>query len=324
MPAIDVEQLKTTMAAIREGHVGTWRRTVLVEATERAARRRAVGELLRSSLAKAGVDVDRLDQMAAQQALEGRSATREEQAGAAKQIEAEERAFSRAITGRRTAFEQLHRRAAAPPIILDKPFLMWETPRLETAFVGSHNESMNSSIRISIDTNRGSDLTSFTFYFLWENESDFFAVTNVRSSLVLAGGIGVGAGTGIFSGDEVQLYMNAGLGILEWWNQPPTAPMSQQSQSQNIVTWDVSAGGVFGHPHSKFQTFAFTPFDLSYSAFAVPPKGVALFEVTLTIQYVFTRGGGDINDFVRINFADGTNRAICPFVELDLLTAPPA
>jgi hypothetical protein len=275
-------------------------------------------EAFASSLAKSGVDVDKLDQIARQQAPEGRRATCELQGSAAKQIEAEERAFRKAIEDRRAAFD------AAPPIILDKPFLMWEFPRLETAFVGSHNESMNSSIRISIDTNTGTDLTSFTFLFLWENESDFFAVTNVRSSLVLNGGIGVGAGTGIFSGDEVQLFMNAELALLEWWNQPPTTPIGQQSQSQSIVNWDVSAGGVFGKPHSKFQTFSFTPFDLSYSACCSTSEGCAVRGLVEHPVQLSLWPGGDINDFIRINFADGANRVICPFVEVDLLTPPPA
>jgi hypothetical protein len=80
-----------------------------------------------------------------------------------------------------------------------------------------------------------------------------------------------------------------------------------------LVQFHVEAGGVFGDNDSKGKTFAFTPSDLSFNFFLVPPRSTAVIEVDLVIQYNFTGGGGDINDFVQVDLT-----VFCPSVELEL------
>jgi hypothetical protein len=318
MSEINVSEIKNTLSSAKERllEFARLRLPDHSEYSQRLANRRAMGTFLESYFTKAGVDVDKLNKMHAQNQSELRLILQERRAKLAEHLPSLEATFHHGIESRRRALELLATPINPFFVTLDKPFLIWQKPIWDEpnfGMIDSHIESFNSFAKIQMDTNRGSRSTNFSFDFLWENQSDYNAVVNVETSLVLNGICKVGAGKGIFSGDSADLNVSDTLLPWEYWTQPPTCPMGQQSQSHSLVQFHVEGGGVFGDNDSKGQTFAFTPSDLSFNFFLVPPRSLAVIEVDLVIQYNFTGGGGDINDFVQVDLT-----VLCPSVELEL------
>jgi len=126
------------------------------------------------------------------------------------------------------------------------------------------------------------------FVYVWENPSENHALVNVGTYVVLKGHCQAGldrppiyqfvAVADLIVGVELQLF--------EWWNQPPTNPLFQQSQKVEPVDLHCNAFGPFSTGETKSQTI-FDGYDLKYSLFVVPPKGVAVFYVSMfTLEYV--------------------------------------
>jgi hypothetical protein len=296
--------------------------------------RREVEQLLRSFFAKSGLDVAKLDQMLRGIQRDERDAFETLAAEDATHVDSDRQTLRYQIEGRQKAFEAINAHPigghfASTRIVLDKPFLIWQTPRPNlNEFIDSHYESLNSSVKIKIDTNTGSDITLFSFYFFWVNDGDFAAGVNVDSSLILNGICEVEAATGFFSGDRCGLSLSAQLTLLEWWNQPdgqPTQPLPQNSQFKTLASLDASGGGIFSSPDFKSRIFSFESADVSFDAFLIPAHSGAVFEVSVGVSYAFTDGGEDIADLILVDFADNAaGRFIsCPSVNLELLTAPP-
>jgi hypothetical protein len=217
-------------------------------------------------------------------------------------------------------------------ITLDKPFLIWQLPFLEPIFIEPHIESMHNSFKLLVNVIDGSDSTRFIFFFLWENESDFFAVANVGTSLVINGGCSVQAVPGIFSGDTATLSLAASLVLMRWsgWGTDPVTGASndqtpdsnfQQTQRQQVASLEAHGGHIFESADFKSQSFSFQPFPLRHNLFVIPGKAVVIFEVTLELFYNFD-GGGDIQDSVIVDFSTNGN-VVCPNVELEILTPLP-
>jgi hypothetical protein len=274
---------------------------------------------VKSALEEAGVDIDRLDRRMAANRTDWRRVFRSEDAELARHLDSDRRAFDQALHDRRSAFEALTAGIPRPGVItLDKPFLIWDN--MSNTLVGSQIEPMNSFANVSVDTNTGGGTNVLTFYFFWENDTDQNVVLDVTSALILNGRCAVGAGKGILSGDAAFIDLFAIMNLLQWWRQPPTSPLPEQTQDQQILFFQVEGGGVFGDPDSKSQVFSFTPFEFSYTNFLVPPKSPIVIEVTVFFSYNFSSGGRDINDFIIMDFADPTlgRRVICPSVELEI------
>jgi hypothetical protein len=247
-----------------------------------------------------------------------------EDAELAQTTDSNRRAFHRGVEDRRKALDALAARIGPPGVVtLNKPFLIFSNRTL----VDSQIEPLNSFARFKVDTNTGGEIDHVTFYFFWENDADHNVVLNVTSSLVLNGRCAVGAGKGIFSGHSAWIDVFAEMNLFQWWNQPPTMPLSEASQFQQIVFLQVEGGGLFGDPDSKQQIFSFAPFEFSYTTFLVPPQSPVVIEVSLFMSYNNVEGG-DINDFVINDFEDANlfRRVICPAVELELqeVNRPPA
>lgn len=154
------------------------------------------------------------------------------------------------------------------------------------------------------------------FYFMWENESDSFALTNVSSYLDLYGFCQAAADGSYFVGGHADLIVNAGLLLLEWWNQPPTQPLPQPSQGVQVVNFSVDGGFPPGRTDAAWlwaNAYAFR-----YNMFAVPPKSIAIIDVGASVVYA---GAGGIDIFV--DFFDNNEFIMCPLVAIELLTAPP-
>jgi hypothetical protein len=334
MSKIDTDQLKNALAARFKQRRGfsklRWPAGIPGQ-SQTAISRPGVNQILKSFFAKAGLDIEKLDQLISHNQNEARLTFEKQVEEAAKHSVADEAALRRGLAGRQKALEILQKFHPGHPrvpstIVLDQPFLIWQMPDFESSiFIDSTTEPMNSSVRFEINTNTGNALTQFNFYFLWRNESDGYAVLDASTSLVMNGLCEAGSASGILSGDDTQIIVTTELLPLQWWDQvggQPTEPVPEQGQSRQIVSLFTSAGGLFSSAGFSAQLVSNALVDLNYQLFGVPSGATAVFEVSVAVQYSISGDGGDISDLVLIDFADkATNRSvICPSVTLQLLT----
>jgi hypothetical protein len=295
---------------------------------------RAIGKLLEPVLAKAGFPAGKLTTMLAQNQKELRDLFQQEKAEATKHFSAAEAAYRARVAARAEALELLSKPFTSSFITLAKPFLIWELPKPQLdIFIESQAEALNSSINILVNTNSGSNNTQFVFYFLWQNDSDFSAVINASTSVIFNGNCEVDAAPGIFSGDTSTLNLSTSLTTMRWsgWGNDPTTgqsnnqtpyPSFQPSQFQTVAALQTQGGAIFGDQGVSPKGFTFEPFDLHEDMIIVPGRAVTVFEVAVNLSYGFD-DGGNISDLVFVDFANNGNSIRCPFVQLELLTAPP-
>ena len=337
MTNIDEAEVKRVVAAIYEGRVGGDRAAAGSKKLHR--NRQAVGKLLKSYFKKS--ELEKLGRLSGKRRSEILRIFEEQNAAAGKRQQSLETVFREGTESRRRALQLLPGPHAPFFINLETPFLIWEFPHPELdIFLDSHVESMNSWIKVLVERRQGSDNMTFTFFFLWTNESEFAAVVNVGTSLVLNGVCEVVASEGIFSGDYDDLSLTASLTLMRWsgWGTDPVTgqsndqtpePFVQATQFQTASSLEAQGGPIFGTTFpGEIQFFSFQPFSLSYSLFAIPAGATTLFEVSLEMSYgVDIRNDGtDGSDYILFDFASDKfdRRVICPGVTLEVLTAPPA
>ena len=236
------------------------------------------------------------------------------------------------IDGRRKALEQLATIARAPNfIMLNKPFLIWANrffppstdPNATDILRDTHIEPLNSWAKIIL--NYASDdffsATQFAtdqlnFYFFWRNESGFDAIVNVTSYLTLNGSCMVHAnagGLGLYHPNGVTVY--AGLSVFEWWNEPPTEPLSEPNQSQKVT--HVGAGPNVFSGDTREALIPPTDYQVTYNIFRAPSNDLAVFEVGLSLDWFVNNGS------VNVDFSFEDQLVMCPFLQLEVFTVGP-
>jgi hypothetical protein len=108
--------------------------------------------------------------------------------------------------------------------------------------------------------------------------------------------------------------VDAELSVFEWWNEPPTEPLLEPSQSQNVTSLSAEGGFWSGDGHSKL---IFGNYPLTYDVFRIPSNDVAVFEVGLSLKHQIWEG--DVN----VDFSFEDNLVLCPYLQLEVLTAAP-
>jgi hypothetical protein len=326
MPAIDESQLRhalSTMEATRP----SLRRAELAGRRERLTSQRAIEQALKTSFAKAGVDIERLARLVADEQSEERRRAEKHMAEAVTHLPAAHEAFRLAVDNRRKSLAHLAGLVPLPAswfVNLD-PFIIFE--KRFRYIVDSHLEPMNSWVKCHVTAREGaknSDDAEFDYWFLWENESDYAAVVNVTSSLVFTGHCSVSAAQGIISGDTTSLDIRAKLTLWEWWESPQIPISYEGSQNQQVLDLHVQGGHIFQSGRSKSKDLSFVKFDLSYNdMFFIPARETAVFTVTFDVSYS-TDDYLNLENDVTADFASDPNfRVICPGVQLEVLTAPP-
>jgi hypothetical protein len=333
LPQIDVSHLKDALTAAKEKHgEATLRRADAALLTQQLNHRRAVEQVLRPFFTKAGLDIEKLDKMAAQNQSELRRIFQNHKMEAARRASLEMAAIREGVQRRTRALQNLANLPMVPfTAITLEPIFIWQTQ--VDSFKGSHIEPGNNWVKFLIEAMSGSQDTEFRFVFLWENQRNDLAVVNVASSLVLNGACEAVAAPGFISGDESVLALEASLTLLGLWQPdpqnsalPPQNPPYQQSQHQNLPGLDAQGGGLYWRVDFKWKNFSASSYDLGYDFFLIPPQSSAVFEVSLKVSYNFPGGGGNISDSVVADFANDNlgYMLMCPGLQLDLLTAPQA
>jgi hypothetical protein len=158
-----------------------------------------------------------------------------------------------------------------------------------------------------------------SFYFLWQNPSDKYAVIDVASSLVLNGWLYTFADGGFLGfGGKGALQLDVYLCLYEWWkqqpNQFPTQYSPQQTTQHQYVTDIPPVDG--GWNGADKQKTVKGKYDLSYTEMIVDPspQGVVVFEVMLQI-YTKNDSAGNTLDF-----STGDFEVMCPALVLNVLT----
>ncbi|HZO86709.1 MAG TPA: hypothetical protein VFB38_00115 [Chthonomonadaceae bacterium] len=327
MPGMNEAQIKAALAAAkgldaaREARRNLdLRQANLSQRLPIRANRRAVGNLLTPLLTKAGLELDEFEKIRAHNQAELRRLLEQQKAEAIQQSSSVKRTLRSEVASLHKLLQQVTTLAPpdAPPtsqpfyVLLETPFLIWPTHGI--FLDDSHVEPVNSWAKISLSSGESAGYEELGFYFLWENPSDRVAVINVDAYIAVNGFCSAGANGGTFPDDRhSSLVLNVRLNPWQWWDQPPTQPMPQGDQSQQVLSLYAFAGGWFDVGDIEVQSI-FRGYDLSYTSFIIPPNGVVVFETTLSISY------GNSEGFVQVDLASGDFEVLCPAVLIAILT----
>ena len=325
MPKFDESQMKSALSAIREARRKS-SSVQQVDPSERArilANRRAIEKLVASAYAKAGLEIEQFDKILAQNQTELRRISEKQRADAVKFASSIKDTLRYGVENRRKTLDHLTTITSsfAPNyVLLNAPFLIWTTPGM--FFDNSQTVPSNSWAKVKVQSEhplKPSGSEDLSFYFLWENPSDRYAVANVDAYLVLNGFLQADAPGGFFAGDRRStVSVKASFYLLEWWNQPPTQPSWQVDQSRDALSVSAYAGDMFDDYHIASDS-VFRGYDLRYEFFLIPPNGVVVFEVTMNVSYGAGQDNGG-HGSILADFDSGDLEVICPAVLVAVLT----
>lgn len=346
MPASDVARLKNWLSEHKERPDPlTLGQPRLRPPRQRPAEERAIAQMFEGALKSSGVDIAKLEKLRAEKRREALRSFEREQAEIAKHRPETDAAYRQGIAGRRAALEVLKKPFLTYFADVDTPVLIWEMPHPDLGiFIDQHTESMNSWVKVLVNTDGGSENTAFTFYFLWTNETAQPAViVNASTSLVFNGTCQVWAAgqTGFFSGDSDFANVGGTLSVWRWsgWVDPITGQDLNETEvfglngtlSGNVANLQATGGGLFGgegvDPPNQPLQLNNQPLNLSAGPLFVPAGAVVMFQVAMTLDYGFTAGGDEISDLIAIDFANDQKGFLvrCPGVLLEVSgPVPPA
>jgi hypothetical protein len=221
------------------------------------------------------------------------------------------------IKGQTDALKQL---AASKPffpfplVTLDTPFLIWATPR-SNIISDSHIEAFNSWAKFRVESSDSSGTHKLSFYYLWDNPSEFYAAINASTFMGATGRLKAsvsGGPSGISPTSRYSdVYCSANFALWSWWRQPPiSTPYTSQSLAsvhEFASFWDKSEAVSVADGANLNQTM-----------YLVSSKGTVVFEVMLQITY-YNGHGRALADF-----ESGDFRVSSPVVVVSLLTGASA
>jgi hypothetical protein len=324
-------QLKAALTAAKEKRrEATFPRADAALRSQQLAHQRAVEQVLRPVLTKAGLDVEKLKNMAEENQSEVRRILQNNKAEAAQRSSLEMAAIRERFQQRARTLQNRANPFVVPTIL--QPIFIWVTDL--SSFQGQQIAPNDSWVKFLVGggfASSGTVTATNSFVFLWENQLDDVAVINVASSLVLNGFVyAEAAGASFGAGDQVGLSLTANLLLLPLWQADPQnpewPPPTQQSVGpQTVFDYTLEGHSFYQGSRSYQQTFSALPFDLSYDDFfLVAPQSSVAFEVSLTAYFDWSIGGGNITDFAEFDFANDKfgYEVMCPGLQVDLLTAP--
>jgi len=290
---------------------------------------REIAKIFGSFFTKAGLDVRKLDEILVQERDEIRRNFREEVANAAKHFPSAQAIFRHDIEARRKGLAILAQPYLSNFLTLDMPSEISEFPAATSRVVETHFESFNNWIRFKVAENGGTDRRSFFFSFPWTNNSDYFAVINILCFLLLNGNCVVDAKGGFLTPDSANLYLGTRLDVIResgWGSDPLTGdgtsavPDDNQQFDALHVSGDI--GPLGGNERTKSEVFQFKEIDHTFDFVVVPGRAQITVRIALDLRWDIS--SNDISNLVSAQFADDNLSVLCPFVQLELLTAPQA
>ncbi len=273
---------------------------------ERARRRelkRGREKALAAALTKAGLDLAPLKALK-QPRQDVRRQWQRHKSRVARQSADAARMFRRSIANRRAMLAGMASPVPIFPgprphyVLLDTPFLMTRT--FGMLMDDSHVEPWNSwaKVRAYPLANQTSGSMGLSYHHVWQNTVGTPVTLDAHSYLVLNGGAAAYVHGGVFPDDSLfsNLAIDVSLHPWEWWNQPPTSPLAQPDQAQNVMSLHQGGSGWVDYLPGPEQD-VFRGYDLSYHSWIVPPNGFAVFETTMSLTYSISEAGDFLVDF---------------------------
>jgi hypothetical protein len=281
------------------------------------ANRRIYSEKLSRCLTSGDCDVSELDKIRSQDQTEIRRFLEKKKAAVIKHSSSVKDALHSDVASWRKTTEHLVSLRGVPNfnfVVLDTPVsILWSYDKFLTS---SHIQPWNNVAKYSgtwDSPTHGYGVDHLLFAFVWQNPSDRYAVVNVESYLMLNGFCQAWASGGFLPDNYADLAIVVELNILEYWNDPPTSVPQQSGSSQIPVVLYAKATGFLDL--GDYESSGINgSYDVNYHEFAVPPGGVAIFEVTLAmVRYM--RG----DSFTSYDFASGDFEVMCPALLIGIL-----
>jgi len=314
------EQIKAALAAAR--HLEAARRQRQYQARPTRLRlpadRRQLQQRLARAVAGAGIDADAWEAQLERSRANADRRLQEAKEDAVRHSGERARKLGADVDGRRQVLDLLAGPGRTDYVALDHPFLILPTARI--AVPDSSIAPWSSRARATFEhpgMGPGDDLgvagtEELSFYYLWENAADGYAVVTIDGFLTLNGFCAARSSGAFLGGSSSTLGLHAVLEVFEWWNQPATTPLPQDGQRLPVVWFTADSTGWFDDDDTEYA-LVFRGFDLRYEQLAVPPHGVLVAEVLLSIYYNLGFGS------VSADFASGEFNVGSPFVQLAVL-----
>ncbi len=266
---------------------------------------------------KLDVDRARFERILDQHQIELKRIHEEWRAEIVKNSSAAAKDLDHQVASRRKALDALTASTFKPVVEnLDSPFLIWATPA--NILTDSQIEPFASRAKFFFQSTARSGTRQLDFYYLWRNPVDRFAVINIDGYLVLNGFCRAGENGGFLPGDRrTSISLTTKMVPLEWWNQPPTSPLFQSSQSEVVLAFSASGGGGFGDVGAIETRTLSRSSGLGYNFFMIPPNGVTVIKYSLIAS--FSRGSNGSGSVI-VDFDSGAFRVMSPFVTIQILT----
>lgn len=154
------------------------------------------------------------------------------------------------------------------------------------------------------------------FFYVWTNPKNAFEVINVTGFVTFNGHCSVGVDGGLFPGDrQAGVSVKGRLDILEFFNDPPTSPLSQPDQEVTALQMRETAFS-FGEVGALDARDVFRGLALSHLHMVVPPLAVIVFGVVAAVSC----GTGKNGSNAAADFASGAFQVGSPAVLLATLT----
>jgi hypothetical protein len=291
----------------------------MAQQAQRAKLRQKLGKQLQPLFAGAAFDARKIDKALTQAHAGLNDVLKKERAAAAKRMAPIVKQRQKGLANTRKALDQIKfQPLVTTPIPITTPYLIYATP------VGmlhdTHVEPWNNWAKFtySSDRNTAYDSVVVNFYFAWQNNSDYLAVINCSTNLLMNGMIEATADPGWFFPGSAWLEMWARLTVFAG----ATTINYQGTQQRQMGTVYTEAGySEIGSPGTIESTNIFGTYALSCADIHVDPGRIVVFEVACSADWWIDMGGSITLDF---DFDPAGYQVMCPALQVDLLTAPQA
>jgi hypothetical protein len=325
------EEIKAALAAMKEREAPTRLSTIRAE-DQSAAAQSDLAEL--EALLAANPELGKLVEILARRDERRKSLlAQQHRRPDAQETQAAATAATAAVNARRQALAILSQPFTPPYYVtLDTPGFFLVLPNTDLSHIQEDFglEPGGSWFKALLDTSTywWPESAYFKFYFVWANPSDYDAVVNVSSSLLLNGWAQASSQWALIDRNNAYLDIDAELAVYRWsgWGTDPDTgqsldetPYPGATSQTTVASLDGWGGNIFSSPRPEQVTFnPANQYEVSASLILIPGGAVTMFEVGLYVSWSFDNVGKVILDL-----ADNGYMAQCPLVQLEILTGPP-
>ena len=343
----NIEEIKTALAAMKEREASTRRSTIRAEA-QSAPAQSDLAEL--KSLLAANPDLGKLAEILARRDKRRKSLLAPQyRRPDARETQAAVTAATTAINTRRQALSILSQPFAPPYYVtLDTPG--WFLASSDEYFDDQGQSAFmlqdfgispgESWFKAQLYTKKDNpnprafdNPPEFQFYFPWVNPSNYDAIVNVSSPLLVNGWAEAEGSWHVLESQHAYLFVTAYLNVVRWfgWGTDPDTGQSLDQtpypgaySGATVTNLDGFGGNLFDSPRpgGPVTISPTNPYEVSASLILIPGGATTMFEVGLQVSWSFGDTNGHGQEVIFDTAADDYIVG-CPFVQLEVLTGPP-